>query len=101
MPALAGKPLRTRETEAIETPARFATVTTVGRRAAFLAALRAAFLRVNVFTARPETLRRRGAVVNGYVSGQRGGGSTETGLEAGRHRDRTAGRPQWAPRLGT
>ena len=54
MPALAGKPLRTRDTEAIETPARFATVTTVGRRAAFLAALRAAFLRVNVFTARPK-----------------------------------------------
>jgi hypothetical protein len=50
MPALAGKPLRTRDTDAIETPARFATVTMVGRRAAFL--------RVNVFTWRPKTLRR-------------------------------------------
>ncbi len=46
MPALAGNPLRTRDTEAIETPARFATVTTVGRRTAFL--------RVNVFTAAAE-----------------------------------------------
>jgi len=54
MRGLAGRPLRTRDADAMETPARFATVTTVGRRAAFLAALRAAFLRVNVFTARPK-----------------------------------------------
>jgi len=46
MRGLAGKPLRTRDTDAIETPARFATVTTVGRRAAFF--------RVNVFTVRPK-----------------------------------------------
>ncbi len=57
MPGLAGNPLRTRDTEAIETPARLATVTTVGRRAL-------TFLRVNVFTVAAETLRRAGAVVN-------------------------------------
>jgi hypothetical protein len=42
MPGLAGKPFRTRETEAIDTPARFATVTTV--------ATGLALGRVNVFT---------------------------------------------------
>jgi hypothetical protein len=46
MSALAGRPLRTLDTDAIETPARFATVTTV--------ALRIAFLRVNVFMRRPK-----------------------------------------------
>jgi hypothetical protein len=42
MPGLAGKPFRTRETEAIDTPARFATVTTV--------ATGLALRPVNVFT---------------------------------------------------
>jgi hypothetical protein len=55
MSALAGNPLRTRETDAIETPARFATVTTV--------ALRTAFFLVNVFMRRqnatPEADRRQ------------------------------------------
>jgi hypothetical protein len=55
MSALAGNPLRTRDTDAIETPARFATVTTVGRRTVLL--------RVNVFMAAAETLRRRGTAV--------------------------------------
>jgi hypothetical protein len=56
MPALAGNPLRTRDTDAIETPARLATVTIVGRREGLL--------RVNVFTVAAETLRRADAVVN-------------------------------------
>src|SRR3982074_1676245 len=63
MAGLAGNPLRTRETDAIETPARLATVTTVGRRAARL--------RVNVFMPRPE--RYAGARREATGSGVGGG----------------------------
>src|SRR6266850_950771 len=46
MSGLAGRPFITRDTDAIETPARLATVTTVGRRAPLL--------RVNVFMPAPK-----------------------------------------------
>src|SRR5439155_5386327 len=90
MPALAGKPLRTRDTDAIETPARRATVTTVGRRAAFLAA----FLRVNVFTARRNATPARGgrqrvcegvSEAAGLARQVYSHGATETGWQGGPH----------------